>query len=814
MAIPLRRKIRAWLLVPISALVLLAWCNVERGRRVEAVSRTDAEGAVVDAHSPTGYARGQRWIVVPEHNDRSYEWMAETQQMLARHQWRLRHIDYENAPAGREVYSASPYRWWLGLVAWCDHISSGRPIGLSVERAALWADPLLHLFLVVITTLYLARKFGALAAAVGALGLVALYPLAGEFLPGTPDDQGLGHICAVGSVLQLLAAVFGANDSRRVSRSFVFAGIVGGLGLWIDAVAVVPVLVGIVLGGALAAAIGLRRQRIGQEEAATPLPWRSWGLAGATTCLAAYLLEYFPGHLEFHPEVNHPLYGLTWLGLGELLAQGEQAGAAPGRFWSWRRALTFAGAAILTLALPVGFALTHSGATLTRDVAASRLCWLPNGVVAENVLKWFYRDGWSGPLVATGLPLLTFVPAIWLLLRRSTGGGRRALALALGPAVLLTAYACWQLRWWGAADVALLLLAVAMLQTAQSRGTSARAGWVWAGAFGLVLLPGTIQLLPATTRGAHLEFTRLEVQGLVERELAHWLADHADRPGAVVLLPPARTTSWCFHGGLHGLGTTDWENRAGVAATVRIVNATTADAAYDLIREHHVEYIVLPSWDRDLDDFVRWTLSNPDDSFLQALHHWALPLWLRPVPYELPSGAGFEGQSVAIFQVGEESSRATSLSRLAEYFIEMKQPDMAASTETALRRYPSDLGALVALAEVEKIRGDEDGYARTFGSIQAAMGAGLDRGLPWDRRVNLAVLLAIGGKADLARAQAVRCYRDLDEPRIRTLTTASLYRLLVLGRNFGLTFPNERLHRLALELLPAELRQRVQAGAG
>ncbi|MEO7412696.1 MAG: hypothetical protein ABIZ81_05005, partial [Opitutaceae bacterium] len=135
------------MIAPLCACGFLVWTNIERARRVDAVTNTDREGAVADAASPTGYADGKRWLIVPEHNNRSYQWISETQQMLARDEWRLRHVDYENAPFGREVHAASPYRWWLGLVAWLEHVISGRPLGLSVERAALWADPLLHLSL-------------------------------------------------------------------------------------------------------------------------------------------------------------------------------------------------------------------------------------------------------------------------------------------------------------------------------------------------------------------------------------------------------------------------------------------------------------------------------------------------------------------------------------------------------------------------------------------------------------------------------------------------------------------------------------------
>ena len=105
-----------WPLVPIGALAFVVWTAGVRIERVEFVTRTAQEGATVDARSPTGWADGKRWLIVPEHNNPTYQWIEETQLMLARHGWRIRRIAYENSPIGRDVQSASPYRWWLVAV--------------------------------------------------------------------------------------------------------------------------------------------------------------------------------------------------------------------------------------------------------------------------------------------------------------------------------------------------------------------------------------------------------------------------------------------------------------------------------------------------------------------------------------------------------------------------------------------------------------------------------------------------------------------------------------------------------------------------
>src|ERR1019366_637856 len=144
MRFPSRSWSRAWILAPACALAFVVWTGGVRLQRVEFVSNIARGDARIDPGSPTGYADGKRWLIVPEHNNPTYQWIEETQLMLARGDWRVRSADYENAPFGRDVHSASPYRWWLVLVAWCDHAVSGQPLGLCVERAALFADPLLH----------------------------------------------------------------------------------------------------------------------------------------------------------------------------------------------------------------------------------------------------------------------------------------------------------------------------------------------------------------------------------------------------------------------------------------------------------------------------------------------------------------------------------------------------------------------------------------------------------------------------------------------------------------------------------------------
>ena len=196
-----------WLLLLLFALGFMVWTHSVRLQRVEYTTALVAEPLTVDPTSPTGYAGGARELIVPEHNNDSYHWIAQTQQMLAWNEWRVRHVDYDNAPFGRVVDSPSPYRWWLGLVAWVDHAVSGRNLGQSVERAALYADPVLHFLLLVGATAFVAWQFGFFSAGLFSVGLAVLFPLAGTFIPGAPDDRSLSLVLGLWSVLPLLVGL-------------------------------------------------------------------------------------------------------------------------------------------------------------------------------------------------------------------------------------------------------------------------------------------------------------------------------------------------------------------------------------------------------------------------------------------------------------------------------------------------------------------------------------------------------------------------------------------------------------------------------
>jgi len=819
---------RAWAILPIAAIGFLIWINLARIQRIDYVSslpgRAEPEDTITAA-SPTGYANGQRELIVPERNENSFEWIAQTQQMFAQRAWRVRHVDYENAPRGREVTSTSPYRWWLGAVAWFDHSASGRPLGLSVEQAARWADPLLHGLLVIGGTAFVAWQFGGAAAMWLALCMAALFPFAAGFLPGVPDARGLATGCALGSILVLLAGMNALRAradpeaaglaTRLAHRWFALAGVVGGVGVWVSASIQVPIIAGIFLGALLAAGI-VRKRGVGHPDRIPVTPhWRLWACAGGGAILGSYLIEFFPGHLgSWQLNVVHPLYGLAWIGAGELLTRVVpwiQRGEKPSRRTGDILVMALAAAAIAAPA--VAMKLTGSRGFLTAGLSAFRLTSQPHGVAASSFWAWLVRDGISAAVWATILPVLLVLPALWLILRRSTETSVRAsLALALGPVAVALAFACDQLSWWHVLDVTLLALAIPALP--EYLAVHPRSGrWLWTGLAALLAIPGVMQLWPSRIAKADGKLTSAEAQELIERDLAHWLARHADNKGAIVYAPPNETATLSFYGGLRGLGTFNVDNDEGLRATVTIASVTSLPEAQVLMQARKINYIVIPSWDPFFDDYARLFLVKAQSSrssiLIPELRRLNLPRWLRPVPFQMLGIDGYEEQSVLIFEVVDEQSPAVAMSRLAEYLVETGDLQRAASVEQDLRRFPGDVGALAARAQVESARDDTASFNQSVELMLARLSGGADRYLPWDRRVSLAIDLARADRIDPARTQLHRCLVQMDEKKARSLSTGSLFNLLFLSHALGDPIADPKLQTYVLGLLPPKMRERL-----
>jgi hypothetical protein len=807
---------RLWIAVPLLALGFLVWSHASRVQRVKYVTSVVSGDAVVSRASPTGYAGGIRNLFVPQQNADSFYWIAQTQQMLATKEWRIRRVEYEDAPYGRETYAPSPYRWWLGLVAGVDQDISGRPAGISVERAAVIGDPLLQMLLLVAAVALTAWQFGAWPAALLSVGLVAIFPFGAGFFPGAPDDKTLSRASSLLSLLTLWVGIKRGSaavstTNAAITRSgiwFVVSGVLGAMGLWVSVADQIPIILGIVVGGLLAAWSARRGIR---QATILPRDWLVWALAGSGSGLVFYLIEYFPAYLgSWRLHVIHPVYSAAWLGLGIALAGASEWGRGEWKGWSVR-ALAAAAFALLALAcVPVLMWRLKDAGFLETELWSLRLSRIPGTAEAANLWMWLRHDGFSPALIAALLPSIIILPAIWIVLRTATNDSFRAsVAVALGPVLVTAGFAAWQIGRTSSFDTAWLALLVPLTAALCTPATHRFSRWIWAACLGAMLVPGARLLWPSTGAPESVPLNESELGGLISRDLAHWLAKSTAADQAVILAPPDETMALSYYGGLRGIAALGWESRTDIGAAVRIFSASTPQEALARVQRREITHIVVPSWNRYLDEYFRAGGVNVETTFLLGLRNWTPIPWLKPLPYQLPAVAGYEGQLVGVFEVVEEQNEQTILSWQAEYFAEMGQLDYAGALSRSLQRFPADLGAWLARAEVATARQDSVELAEAVRFLTAKLKSGAERSLPWDRRVALAVVLAQAKQTDLAREQVERCFADVNERRLRRTSTSTLYRLLVLAKAFGLEIKDARLRSLALDLLPTDWRSRL-----
>lgn len=274
--------------VPVLALAL-AFLAVDSARRLDAVAAVSSvrlEGApdpAPDPSSPSGFEAGQHRLVLPTAGTDGYHWILQTETMVAEGALRVRRTDVDNAPEGREVHWSAPPRWWLAALARAR--AAVRPDlgpGLALEQVAPGAGAVALGLILLLGAPVVARLMGSAAAALFAGAWVAVFPLYETFMVGIVDHHGWAAATALVSTLLLVVGGGGlvregagsggglpVPRARAARAWFAASGVVAGLGLWVSAATLVPVLAGTAAGALLAS-----RVRGGEGVRAEPGAWR------------------------------------------------------------------------------------------------------------------------------------------------------------------------------------------------------------------------------------------------------------------------------------------------------------------------------------------------------------------------------------------------------------------------------------------------------------------------------------------------------------------------------------------------------------
>ncbi len=808
---------RSWWILLLGSLALLWIATGRRIERVDAISdfpTWTVDGPGRDAASPTGYASGQRRLVVPGHHSPSFWWIAEAQ--IAAHEgaWRLRTIDYDAPPDGRPLRRTSPYRWWLIAIGWLHGTLNDAPLGYGIERAALIADPILLGLMLAGGALYCARYLGRFAALGFTLAGMGAFPLVGNFQPGAPDPHALAWALALGSVLPLLAAFKSAERPRggRVGAGhFAAAGVLGGLGFWNDAVTQAPVLLAILCGGA--GNLWLQaRTGSGPRALAAANGWRSWGLAGALTTLGASVFELAPDRFSWSLDSVSPLHAVAWWGMGEVVRAG---GLLAMNGWKalGRRTLVWAALGLAALlAWPVAAIASGTGSLLAPDFYARELANHPDGGLAANFAAWVTRPGNAGGKWATLVP-----PALLFALAIRTGLGsapaRRRIVFALIAAAFILVLALFQLRWWNAFD-ALFLAAVAAL-FAEIQLPRERINAVAATA---LLLPGALIAFPTEPLPKELsDLPRMELQELVARDFSYWIVKRAAEKPVTLFSTPLFSGPAAHFGGFRVAVSSDDLHAPAQQVALRIISANTEEEISILLRSREITHVALPLWDPTLNHLVRLGATLPADAplprnaFAVSAQEWGIPLWMRALNYTLPNRPALRGFDIRALELTAAQEPDAGLARLANLFVARGMIAEARSIRDVLANYPRSPIALTAIANIDLAVRDTARLEQSLAALIPMLSRRSARDLPLDIRISLAATLVRTDRRPLAEEQLKACFAQLDATALRALSPDEAASLVALSTALAIPFPDASLRSAAMELIPADVRDQLDS---
>ena len=656
----------------------------------------------------------QETILLPQASVDARWWVIHTREMLREGAWRIRHNDLDNAPGGREVHWSSFLMWVLSGLAWIRSWGSGEPVHHFVANAALAAGPFLMVALLGGLTLMAARAWGWTTALFYLLVLLTTRAVTRTFFLGEADHHGIVLAFASACPLALLAGGCGfsktqkSKQGKRLEKSsfhswVVVSGIAGALALWVSASTALPILAGTGM-GILVCALLLKPEP-GSRQA--PGIWFLWGLSGCLASLGFYLLEYFPSHMGWRLEVNHPLYALAWLGGGWILDQAA-AWRTTGRF----PVRGFGGS--LRWILAVAVCAAPLAAIL---FAGDRVFWVSDKFLLslhkEYILEFQSLLGLYGkekqslwiPLfyhfwifaIATGIAFLG--------IRRSIDWKLRCdLCLLAPPVLVMQLLAVWQVRWGSAAAAmwALVALAVFAAFLRLPSGNSTRSFGIM-GALASMAVAFFSATLPTAVASYHEETTALNsplaesVGGnLLLRDVARRISESSPNAVPTVLSGPNSSTELSYQAGIRTLGTLYWENMPGLKSAARIFAVQDGKEALRLLTESGVTHIVVPSWDNfaaAYDDLLAKSEGRPSGMafFKSILENEEYPTWLRPFAYPIPGNSGIDAQSVKIFAVLPSQNAFESWFYRGVYHFESNHPEKAkrAFDQAALLR-PAD----------------------------------------------------------------------------------------------------------------------------
>lgn len=592
-----------------------------------------------------------------------YYWIRYAQTMVREGTLRVRHTELDNVPAGRAVHWSAPFSWWLIACGSVESLVTGQPLLAAIESAALWSNPALFWLLLALGGAFLLRPLGVARTGALVLLLAALPGIEWAFAYGRPGHHGLHALAAAGGILCVVLG--GAGWTRTgptapawlptadvARRWFTAGGVFGALGLWFGATQQIVVFGSIGL-AAIAATLCVRPRA---DAAWDGTLWRRWGTTAALTSLVFYAIEYFPGWPRARLEINHPLYAAAFWAGGDFLARLAAWRAAPSTKINWN---ALAPALLLLLAVPVALLLGPREWHALRDPYMRRLhddiMNFQPLITAADASMWFkiFREFALLPLV-----LLLGVWRCWR--RRHAGPAGAALLLALGPALVLSAWTLYQVRWSNLVSPALAVLLIVLWRDLAASRTAA---WRWCGHLLPWLAIGPLAAMLVLAWQTAVQHAAAGIipphvgWSLASRDVAFNLKRLAQLGPVRVMSGPSQTPSLHYFGGVHGTGSLYWENIAGVRAAADFFADPSSDAAdaRRIATARGITHVIVQQ-DPVLAEQMSWVKSGRNGVDPRQTLAWQLanpvgrpPAWLEPLPYYgSPAAASYQ---MRIFRV-------------------------------------------------------------------------------------------------------------------------------------------------------------------
>lgn len=657
-------------------------------------------------------------------------WIMHAERMRREGGFRMRETQSDNPPNGREVHWSSFQMWNLIALSEVLKFFPKPPYLSDIEWSALFVGPVTWFIFFTVGLILAWRAFGKEAALAWILCMVSARSVLYFFRAGEADHHGLVAMCAALGVFLLAGGrvglflqpdhsntrsgnrnAFGDRQNRMQGAAppyrwwFAAAGVLTAMGLWISAATQLPVLFATGLGAVLATWFATRNCSVRVDANA----WRIWGCSGALTSLIFYTVEYFPSHMGWRLEVNHPLYALAWLAGAELLCRlckALEERAFPR--WSMPEIL-LVGLCMVAVVLPLGFiALGGEKVFVISDrfLYALHDYFINEFMSLATVAK---STDYQYVLFAHSSTLAALLVVALGVARRGLSKEKTAVVLFSAlPVLVMTLLAIRQIRWSGTAAAMLMPMVLSAVWIVYSSQTPRwRLVSIWTALF-LATLPTTIAIafraMDIRDRGNMVD--QSIVPSVITRDICQRLAATAPGKRLVVLASPSTSTEIIYYGGAKALGTLYWENLEGLRKAADIYSLRDEDEALRRIQELGVTHILLFSWDSFGQRYVRLQrgLGKDDearDGFIPALLEGTRqqPTWLTPLFYPIPKDYKLgDDQWARIYAVAPGQSRAEWFHGVAIYQLDAGKEDLAErSLREAIALEPNKINSRVAL---------------------------------------------------------------------------------------------------------------------